>query len=344
MKSIIANWQSVSDEYIANYKFLRPTPKENDDLFDIKYRNMIDYSAFSAGSNATINTLFPASNLALETCTKEMLFTGGVASDGNTKYIKQILNKEDSEGYNFIAIKINKLNKEMIRKLETGGEFIVSLTDVDPELPSEVSNLSYDVNFKFTKASLSDSYSSSASLEQYTTTIDLENCVIYITPDMLSYLNIRDRNGDPSSLLYHRYVRFCFTGVDDSIEQEFAISNITVTNCIEVEFENGVTPQYKSLDKIRSSRQGIDFIDVYNTRKELALTIDLLDYTEFSNLDKFFKKNRTYPFFILPFMEKDAMIIDNANIGGFLKLDSSYSPNRELHDLYSIKLKLIEVI
>jgi len=210
------------------------------------------------------------------------------------------------------------------------------------------SNPRFNTSIRFSKRSPTVLVNPGGSPQYSSGKIDVKEGVLYIDKEILDQITLTDRSGATINTIIHQYVsvQFIIAAADyGNVDIDYcSISNITATNTIDVELENGVQTKFKSLDKITKSKQGIDFIARYNTRKETGFSIPLLTHDEFRNLDKnVFRYTERQPFFIFP-LGFEAELFETYEFAGFMKLKDDYMPMREEYDVYEIKNNLIEVI
>lgn len=345
MKSRIANWRTMSAKQKSISTAQNNAPISSQP--ELEYRNMVDdYTKIYNFDNDAVNypflTNFPATNLGLETATKEMRSTATVDGFFTGGFIIEP-NKTDTEGYDFLAIKFNKLNKELMEFLSLGIIDIL-FRDSISGLPAP-SVVLQGVDIRFNKSLSSISVSGAQPAPSYSTPYwDDEEGVLYISKSILDQLELLDRDGNPTDKILHKYVIINVLSADTTSLDYVSISNITITNSMDLELENGIKPKYKSLDRIKESNQGIEFTDRYNTKKEVDFNIPLLTQEEFRSFDRnFFRYSQKYPFFIFP-LDIENEVYEDLQFAGFLKMDSDYSPDRREYNLYEVKFKCNEVI
>ena len=344
MKSYIINNKRMTDSHKG---FSKAFQNDQWDMENYLYRNMItDDTNNILSLNSTIDSNFPSSNILLESNTKEVRVpTATYSGSINTAGFFLTADKNDDEGYNSAVFKFNKLDDEMMEILRR-GTFIITFTDTgEVGQPSHSSPLT-DVVISLNKTYDYDDSPSSGDLEA--SWIDLKNGVIYISPEMIATIQPNNRSAAYDGKLYHRYIKIECRCQDTFMDSYFALSNVSVSNALEVEFENDPAFKEKDLTRIKENNQGIEFKDIYNSKKEATFTLPLLTQLEFRELDRsFFRFSKTESFYIFPLSTADSdevEVYENYLYGGHYNFDSDYSPSREFNDIYEVKFKVKEVI
>lgn len=328
--------------------------------YNLNYRNKIDpenlfYKCIlnSDPSNgnfqwqAVTNTL---GNLRQKTNTKEVQFKRVSTTTSNSGYFYTCLkiDKNDTDFYNTLVIKFNKLNPEMKKWLKTRAtrtDTVGTLTFSDKGVSGSAGG--------FSAPDLPDHGSPMADIQmnlnvnQY---LDADNFSIVVTPDTIKDWNFKDRSGNNTDKIYHRYVYLFLNFSTSTFGETLSIANVQAANAIPVDFEDdtGVVMEDRSLSN--ENKEGVVFTDEYELQKKLSLNIPLLTNEEANNLDvNFFKKHTKLGFYVLGFGFWTGSSITNKydyiRYSGFFEMDATkYEVRRARYNTYNIKLDLREVI
>lgn len=325
--------------------------------FNKAYRNMIDKDSFKLVNDLrdldTVSPLpnFPASNIEEDTNTKEVRYIPSYQTSVSQReyFIALEPNKEDSESYDSLVINFNKLDKQFLDAIRNPNNsfdaFIIFSDDPDYLGRYEVDG-GVAPGSPITRQSI-NLFSVGTPNEDI---LDLEEGRIFISPEYFENFGMNNRSAGTGKDVFHKYV-FIYLFVDnvDDIGY-FPISNMTATNAITVEFENGVKVKYNNLTEEEENKQGIKFKDLYNTMKEVDFTVPLLTNLEYNNLHKnFFIHNKDSSFFIFPCTEYNGVsvspeIFNNHRFGGHYFYTNDYEIDREFNDVYELELKCEECI
>lgn len=330
-------------------------------LYDLNYRNKIDpenlfykctLNADPSNQNyqwqAVTNTL---GNLRQKTNTKEVQFKRLSTSTSNSGWFGICLkiDKADTDFYNSLVIKFNKLNPEMARWFKTranssgsasvgrlwfsdkgvSGSAVFSAPDL-PDHPSPLTDVEMVINVNYG--------------------LDADNFSIVVPPDAIKDYAFINRSGFFTDKIYHRYVYVFFNFSTSTFGETLSIANVQAANAIPVDFEDdtGVVMEDRSLSN--ENKEGVVFTDEYELQKKLSLNIPLLTNEEANNLDvNFFKKHTKLGFYVLGFGFWTGSSITNkydySRYSGFFEMDATkYEVRRARYNTYNIKLDLREVI
>lgn len=329
------------------------------DFFNKNYSSFINassfYQTYVTADNVTTKKFLldstTAANALQKSNTKELIFNRVSTSGSYTSFHYAFApNKTDSQSYNTLMIKFNKLNPTVMGYLK--NSYRSTSTSVQIHF-SDTNTFNSGV---YTAPGLT---SHSTPLADFPCNINKE-CInweegyILLTPTWFATAGFPKRSGGSDGTCYHRYFCLSMPNLGSSCDQ-FTLGNVFVGNSLQIEIENGVNIDYENMSQKTESNQGVSFTDILNTRKKMTIRLPMLTVDEYINLDtNFFKKHKDKGFILMPLdqiFENSGdsnyiyRMVESKNLAGYYEFDmDTYSVERQYGNVFNISIKIKEVI